>query len=420
MTHSLQARYVFPVAGEPIADGIVTFDEKRIISVDNPITLAGKQPMAPVTVAPTVENLGNVAILPGLVNAHAHLELSHLEQPIGCRGMSFCDWIGTLTETLRFQGRPPADAVRRGLYESMTAGVTTLGDISQPSWNCNDFQDTPLDATIFIELIAIADYEVDEKLKQAHQHIAAAVAGKADREKPNWRPGISPHAPYTVHPRLLAEAAAISARHRVPLAFHLAESPEEIEFLRTAGGPFRQMLERLGRWEADAHRPGRRPLDLLQVLAAAHRSLIIHGNYLDDDEIDFIARHTERMSVVYCPRTHGYFAHARHPLAKLLAAGVNVALGTDSRASSPDLSLLSEIRYLAHSRPDIPPQTVLRMATLGGAIALGREQEVGTLEVGKQPNFCIVPLPDRHASDPHHLLFDQNAAVRSTWFHGQA
>ncbi|MEA1950618.1 MAG: amidohydrolase family protein [Planctomycetota bacterium] len=404
-TYSLKARYVFPVAGEPIADGVVTFDRQRIISVGRPV---GNDT--------DIEDLGNVAILPGLVNAHAHLEFSHLSRPIGRRGMALGDWIVRLISELRIECRPPADAVRRGLLESSVAGTTALGEIAQRDWSPDDFQAAPIDSTIFLELISPIDDGVDDVLKLAHRHIASAHPQQKDRR---WRPGLCPHSPYSVHPRLLSESAAISARHKVPLSFHLAESPEEIEFLQTASGVFRDMLERLGQWDPTAHRPGRRPFDMLRILAPAHRLLIVHGNYLAAEEIAFIARHAQTMSVVYCPRTHHYFRHAPHPLEKLLSSGINVALGTDSRASSPDLNLLSDMRHVAHCHPAVALKTVLRMGTLGGAKALGREDELGTLEPGRRANLCVVPLPDRREADPHSLLFDQNAAACSTWFGGR-
>ncbi len=404
----LKARYVFPVAGEPLADAVLTFDRRRIISVE---PAAGNES--------NVEDLGNVAILPGLVNAHVHLEFSHLSRPLGQRGMALGDWIATLVSQLRIEGRPPADAVSRGLLESSAAGTTALGEIAQADWSPQDFQSAPLDSTVFLELIAPTDAGVDEKLKLAHRHIASAGLDQQGQPGQRWRPGLCPHAPYSVHPRLLSEAAAISARHKVPLSFHLAESPQEIEFLKTSRGVFRDMLQRLGQWDPAAHRPGRRPLDLLRVLAPAHRLLIVHGNYLSKQEIAFIAQHAQTMSVVYCPRTHHYFAHAPHPLEKLLASGVNVALGTDSRASSPDLNLLSDMRHVAHCHPTITPSTVLRMGTLAGAIALGRDAELGTLEPGRQANLTIVPLPDRQDPDPHRLLFDQNAPACATWFGGR-
>ena len=119
--------------------------------------------------------------------------------------------------------------------------------------------------------------------------------------------GLSPHAPYSVHPDLLAAVVELSNRHKIPVAMHLAESPEELELLRHGRGPLRSFLEELGAWDATAVTPGSRPLDYLRLLARAHRALVIHGNFLDDEEIAFLAA-ADRMSVVYCPRTHDWFA----------------------------------------------------------------------------------------------------------------
>jgi cytosine/adenosine deaminase-related metal-dependent hydrolase len=189
---------------------------------------------------------------------------------------------------------------------------------------------------------------------------------------------------------------------------HLAESREEIEWLRSDGGPLRELLQDLGAW-----RPGRfgggRPLDYLHALAQADRALVIHGNYLDDEEIAFLAAHRRRMAVVYCPRTHAWFDHDPYPLARMLAAGVTVALGTDSRASSPDLSLLAEMQDVARRHPEIEPRAVLEIATLGGARALGREHSIGSLAPGKRAGLAVVALPEGRAADPHELLVDPAA-----------
>ena len=196
--------------------------------------------------------------------------------------------------------------------------------------------------------------------------------------------GLSPHAPYTVRPELLQFAVAESAARGFPLAMHLAESPEESELLRSGSGPLRKLLEEFGAWDPTAFAHPARPLDYLKILVQAVRSLVIHGTYLDDEEIAFLGANAARMSVVYCPRTHARFKMAPYPLMKLLAAGVTVALGTDSRASNPDLSLFEEMRFVATRYP-IAPQVVLRMATSNGAKALG-------LDVAdRSANLTIVP-----------------------------
>ena len=132
---------------------------------------------------------------------------------------------------------------------------------------------------------------------------------------------------------------------------------------------------------------------------------MIHGNYLDDEEIAFAAEHRDRMAVVYCPRTHAWFGHSRYPLEKMLAANVLVALGTDSRASNPDLSIFSEMSYILRTFPAVPAATILELGTLNGAKALGLANDCGSIEVNKRAHFCVAPLDDESSGDPYEMLF---------------
>ncbi|HEY2882996.1 MAG TPA: amidohydrolase family protein, partial [Pirellulales bacterium] len=224
--------------------------------------------------------------------------------------------------------------------------------------------------------------------------------------------------PYTVHPELLRRCVQLSADRKLPVAHHLAESREELMLLRAGRGPFVQLLEDFDAWDPHAIAFGSRPLDYLMTLAISHRALVIHGNYLDDEEIGFLAAHAENMAVVYCPRTHAYFQHDPYPLAKMIAAGVNVAIGTDSRASNPDLSVLADMRFAANQHRLVPPATLLRMITANAAKALGRDDEIGTLTPGKLANLAILQLPRHDAADPHELLFDSDCCVAATIFRG--
>ncbi len=234
-----------------------------------------------------------------------------------------------------------------------------------------------------------------------------------------WHAGLGPHAPYSVCPALLEQVVALSRERRVPVAFHLAESRDELEYLRSGTGRLARLLEELGARAVATPPQPLRPLDFLENLASADRSLVIHGNYLDDEELAFLAANAERMSLVYCPRTHEYFAHDPYPLEKALAAGVAVALGTDSRASSPDLSVLEEMRAVSRRHPAVPPSVVLRMGTLNGAKALGLASEVGSLEPGKRADLAIVPLPDGDSSEPERLVLDSHRPVVATWLGGR-
>jgi cytosine/adenosine deaminase-related metal-dependent hydrolase len=199
---------------------------------------------------------------------------------------------------------------------------------------------------------------------------------------------------------------------------HVAESREELQLLATGDGPFRELLEALGAWDREAIPLGSRPLDYLQVLALAPRALVIHGNYLDLAERAFIAERAARMSVIYCPRTHSYFAHERYPLAEMLAAGIRVAIGTDSRASTPDLNLLAELQHVAAKHPGLRPAEILVLGTLAGAQALGQDHEVGSLTAGKLANLAIVPIGSTNAADPHELVLNTSAEVATTYYRG--
>ena len=401
---TIRARYLFPATGQPIPDGLLSIASGRIVAV-------GRQPGGAPGGYP-VEDLGNVAVLPGLVNAHTHLEFSDLCEPLGTPGMGFVDWIRRIIELFRQERNPSRGPVGRGLHECVRAGTTTLGETAQPGWPADLFQGAALEATVFLELIAPTPERVGSLLELAPKHLRAA-----DPSGP-WRPGLSPHAPYSVLPQLLTAAVSLSATGRVPIAFHLAESREELQLLRSGSGPFRDCFDELGTCHPDLFGRGTRPLDYLHTLAAAARALIIHGNYLDEEEIRFLAGQAERMSVVYCPRTHAYFGHDAYPLQQMLAAGVTVALGTDSRASAPDLSLLAEIRFVADRYPTLARDVVLQLGTINGARALGRDHEIGSMEPGKYANLAVVALPDRDAADPHELLFDSDQPVVATWYRG--
>ena len=423
MATSLRARVVYPVDRPAIEHGAVTIDGARIVSVGTEVTGA------------TVVDLGNVAILPGLVNAHTHLEFSHLQRPLGRAGMPLADWIRLVIDERGHGGDAPDDAISAGLRESFGYGATTIGDIAagdvaaysshfggtdNPVGQTIDGQDSPshdaAEVTAFVEVIGFSQARAESAF--------AAVGGRlAELERiGSVRPGLSPHAPYTVSPDLLSRLVQLACERELPMAMHLAESADELELLRDGTGRLQELLVERSMWDADAIPSGSHPLDYLRLLAAAPRSILIHGNYLDHEEHMFLAAHADRMSLIYCPRTHAYFAHPPYPLASLLAAGVNVALGTDSRASNPDLDLLGEMRHAAAMHPEIEPHDILRMGTLAGAEALGRADEVGSITPGKLANLVAIPLPEDAAKSSADLLaalLADHAVPCAVWLRGR-
>jgi aminodeoxyfutalosine deaminase len=432
MVHALKARYVFPISAKPIANGLVAIEGERIAAVGDHVA------------ADTVEDLGNVAILPGLVNAHTHLEFSDLTKPLGGPGIGFVDWIRLIrheSQEIRIQ------TVKKGINECVRCGTTTIGEISQGNFPASELEteNMPVDGTAFLELIApIADRAAPAMelaqtfLKGSGFRVQGSEFGWESNAEPlilnpehspeprtlypvplNWQIGLSPHAPYSVHLDLLEKIIELSVRRQIPLAMHLAESREEIQWLEEKTGPVKNLLIDLGAYDPAAASQCSRPLDYLEMLAVASRVLIIHGNYLSRDEIGLLADHAETMALVYCPRTHQYFGHDRYPLERMLTAGVTVCLGTDSRASSPNLDLLAEIRHVRQHYPELSPGLVLQLGTLHGAKALGRDGEIGSLQAGKYANLAIVPLPVRKSAGPYDLLFDSDKPAAATWFRGK-
>jgi len=351
-------------------------------------------------------DLGNVAILPGLVNAHTHLDLTPLSGE-GPPPTSFTDWLRAVVRQRRTA--LPEQTLRNvftGLNQSTQCGTTLLGHISADSLT-EPFvtSDRRLRSVVFEEVRGLPR-------TQAHQAWARISTWAPDHtRRETSRPGVSPHAPYSVRASLFRATARLCQKLGVPLAIHLAETREELELLEHHRGPFVPFLSELGAWDADGLVKGVE--EVLRLNAHVANVLFIHGNYLNPD-----LAFPRGASVIYCPRTHAAFGHAPHPFRELLARGVRVALGTDSRASNPDLDMLAEARFLHGQYPDVPPATLLRMITLSGAEALGWQDETGSLAPGKSADLCVLPLPAEKSLDPHELIFSSSARVQAVLYRG--
>ncbi|MGI9473412.1 MAG: amidohydrolase family protein, partial [Rubripirellula sp.] len=235
-----------------------------------------------------------------------------------------------------------------------------------------------LSLVTFAEVFGLNQERAEERFAAADTH--CQLEGEA---------GISPHAPYSTSIEMIMQCIAYARDQRRPLAMHVAESPAERELLFEGSGPFVAALKSIGAW-----RDGLFPwggcdfVDLIDHLSSIPRSLLIHGNDLTKNEIEQLAAYPQ-VTPVYCPRTHLYFGYECHPVQLMLSMGIRVALGTDSRASNPDLNVWREVQYLLRRRQDIVPHDVLQMATQNGAIALGRN-DLGTLDVGSQARLGVV------------------------------
>ena len=348
-------------------------------------------------------DLGNVAIIPELVNTHTHLEFSSIASPLDrTPEATFADWITKLLESRAQRDLDPnahRESVELGLRESAQHGIGVLGEIAtQCDWvagfkeSDSDlkmvFRRRPARGIRFLELLGLSPDRIENLLTTAKAFLQGATP-------PRWRAGLSPHAPYTVGWKLMESIPALSRQFRAPVAMHLSETIEEMELLSSHCGPLVELLRERGVWDPTAVPRGIQPLDYLEQLAQAHRSLIIHGNYLMPVDWKLLARHSSHMSVVYCPRTFDYFGHEDYPLRKMIDAGVLVAVGTDSRASNPDLDLFKELQFIRQRHADVSSREILLLGTENGAQALG-ETQLG---------LRTVELADEELESPFDLLF---------------
>lgn len=389
---SYRARWVLPVGSAPLENGVVEVTDGVVTAIHN-------------RAAPDAEWLGNVAIVPALVNAHAHLEFSDLDTPLE-PSQPFTAWIRRLMAYRGERDIDPADAARLGRAESAAAGTGLIGEIATEGWSARAFDGPGPEVVALRELIGLGPERIAEQRDLAREHLGLGPTV-----------GLSPHAPYSVHPDLLEAAVELAAEHSVPLAIHLAETVAELELLQVGSGELAEMLREFGVWRDGLFGKGTRPLAYLEPLAKLRDALVVHGNYLANDEVAWLARHPH-IALVYCPRTHAYFGHAGHPWRELIAAGGTVAIGTDGRGSNPDLSVWNELRFLHERFPEFDPRTLLELGTRNGARALGREGRFGSITPGRPAHLAVVQLPAADATDPHAILFDGTSVTR-TMVHGE-
>lgn len=390
---SYRARWVFPIAGPPLENGVVTVAGKQIVSVGTKGT------------DHTWIDLGNVALLPALINAHTHLEFSLFDRPFGSPGQSFATW---LQQVVAWRREQPAVigqeslALATGLAECQASGVAVIGEICTPmfaeQWSGRERDDAHV---LFLELLSLNPARVGPLCALAEEFTRVPESPSLSQRTSK---GLSPHAPYTVHPEILTRAVEFSAERKFPITMHLAESREELELLASHTGSLVELLQSLAAWYPASLPTGLRPLDYLRTLSRAERAIIAHGNFLVRDEVEFLAAQRDRMSVAYCPRTQAYFDHGPYPLADMLRAGVRVAIGTDSRASNPDLSIWNELKFVRDTHPHVSPEDVLRMGTQAGAEALGVANYWGSIAPGKAAGLVSLDLPSDN-SEPYELLF---------------
>jgi cytosine/adenosine deaminase-related metal-dependent hydrolase len=385
-----RARWVVPITSPPVSNGVVCVDGDTIAWV-------GSLDDAP----PGEEvDLGDVLLMPGLVNAHCHLELTALRGFL--EDLDFRRWILRLTNARRTVLDRDAllDSARYGLEEGVHAGITSYADTSASGVVMQAMREAGVRGIMYQEVIDPDPAQCAEAIAELRDK----VAGLRYLETPLVRLGISPHAPYTVSDDLFRATAALAREQRLPLAVHIAESELERELVEKGAGAFADGLRGRG-IAADAR--ARTSVDLLARTGVLSVSpLLIHCVRIDALDIQAIA--AAGATVAHCPASNAKLGHGVAPLVDLLAAGVNVGLGSDSMASNNRMDILEEGRLallaqrMALGSPSVPQAgDVLELATIGGARAIGIDGVCGSLEVDKQADLAAFPLdPVQPTQDP--------------------
>lgn len=372
-------------AAPPIADGAVALDEGRVVAVG---------PRAAVERRHGPGARLDAVLLPALVNAHLHLELSHMAGKVP-GGEGLAAWIGRFVATraaARSQGAPePAEAMGSAARALRAAGVAAVGDVSNTLASLEPLSEAGLCGTVYHEVLGFTRERFDRYL----------LAARSERGVRPARRGLrvleSPHAVYSTH------AEGLRALLRAgPCSIHLAEDPAEREFCAAGTGPFRRLLEELGTPDIDALRvQGRGPVAwAVQDGGLGPDRLAVHCVDLDPRDLDLL--HGCGATAVLCPRSNRYISGLVPPLARLLAAGVPLAVGTDSLASSPSLAPLAELAVLRREFPAVPAARLLPLAWNGAAVGA---PHVGRLAPGPAPGVLAAPLDGARPADPfEHLL----------------
>lgn len=371
------ARWVLPITQPPIENGTVGERDGRI-------TYVGPRAGAP---AGDDCDLGDALLLPGLVNTHTHLELTAMRGFL--EDLDFADWIDRLRQGRNeiLQSEILLDSARLGILEGLEAGVTTYADTCSSGVAMQAMRELSVRGVMYQETFGPDPAACEAAIQALKTFLDMFTGQQTDLVKL----GVSPHAPYTVSDSLYQATAKLARERGLPLAMHIAESAAEEDIVVRAAGPFADRWRKRG---IQVKKRARSPIALLEsqdVLQPG--SLLIHCVRVDDDDIKTIAR--RGCSVAHCPASNAKFGHGVAPLLPMIAAGIPVGIGSDSVASNNRMDILDEARLavLTHRaatrRHDaFGAHQALALATMGGAQALGLDERVGSLEVGKDADLA--------------------------------
>jgi cytosine/adenosine deaminase-related metal-dependent hydrolase len=406
----LRSRAVLPICRPAIENGAVAFSGESILTV-------GRWKDVQKKVSGNIIDLGETVLLPGLINAHCHLDYTDMAGLFPPR-KSFCDWIKLITtEKSHWTFSDYATSWINGAKQLLRSGTTTVADIEAvPELLPDVWNATPLRVLSLLEMTGVKSRRKPELI------LRDALDALSELRHERSSAGLSPHAPYSTTPALLHQAATTARKRKLRVATHVAESATEFEMFTNASGELHHWLERNNRDMSDCG--GVSPVQLL----ARHNALgphlmAIHVNRLKRGDARLLAQ--KRTSVVHCPRSHDFFLHTPFPFAALQRAGVNICLGTDSLATvrkkprqTIELNMFEEMRAFSAKHEGVATETILEMATVNGARAIGQQGKLGELRRGALADIVALPFSG-DTGDAYSAVFHHTGGVTASLIGGE-
>jgi aminodeoxyfutalosine deaminase len=380
----IRVRTVVTMDGAPIENGAVAVSGNRIADVGRFDDIKAHN-------AGNIVDLGEQALLPGLINAHCHLDYTCLRGKI-LRQKSFTDWIRAINAEK--SDLSPGDflaSINDGFNEAKRFGTTTVANLTAFPELISKVQ-PPIRTCWFVELIDIrAPERANELVDSAIDSLGTARSSGAP-----W--GLAPHALFTASKDLFRRCEEIAQDEHILLTTHLAESREEMEMFRHASGPLYEFIKSIGRPMEDCG--NETPMELFLCALSPRRTssgralpqwIIAHLNELAETDFDLLERSNSKFHVVHCPESHNYFGHSPFAFDRLRSLGFNICLGTDSLASNESLSLFAEMRAFQKKFPSVSAEEIFQMVTVNPARALRRENALGQIRPGFRADLIAIP-----------------------------
>src|ERR1041385_7814265 len=388
----VRAGGVVPMGGPPIDNGAVAIEADRIVDVGAFDEIRARH-------AGEMVDLGEQVLLPGLINAHCHLDYTCLRGKIP-PPKAFTEWIRAIVSAKeKLSAQDYVASIDQGFAEAKKFGTTTMVNLTAvpeliPQIN------PPMRTWWFPELIDVRSPErtneiVDLAVDALKSTLECADTSALSKRRhvaalQNW--ALAPHAPFTASPKLYQHCEEIARRENVLLTTHLAESRDEMEMFFKSRGPLLDFLAQMGRDNSDLH--GKTPVEhLAEFCTLDDRWLLVHLNELPASDADTLLRSKTLPHIVHCPRSHGYFGHSPFPFRRLRDLGFNICLATDSLASNDDLNLFRDMRTFERNEPALSPRQILEMVTVNAARALGQGDRLGQIAPGFLADLIALPCP---------------------------